>query len=63
MHPYATDSDIGALAYDALRGLGFRDDDHTVDAARDRSQVGITAMAFEARHVRIDREDVVPGLL
>jgi hypothetical protein len=63
MHPYAADPGIVAVAHDSRRGLRSGDDHHAVDSAGDRLHVGITTIAVEALHVRVHREDVVPGAL
>ena len=63
MHPDAADLGVGAVVHDLLCDFRSRDDHHAIDPARDRFEVGITALAFERLHVRIHGEDVVPGCL
>ena len=63
VHPHSSHSGVCAIVHDLLGSLSARDDHNAVDAAGDRSQVGKTANAVEGLHVRIQREDLVPGLL
>src|SRR5881394_2909483 len=63
MHPYTANAGIAAVVHDLLRDLRSRDNHHAINAARDGFEVGIAAIAFEGLHVRVHREDVVPGRL
>src|SRR5262245_39576945 len=63
MHPDAANAGRMAVADDPLGGFRPRDDHHAVDAARNRLQVRIAALAIEGRQVRVDGDDVVAGLL
>src|SRR5215472_10623684 len=63
VHPDAVDPGVSAFVHDLLRGLRTCDDHYAVDATGDRSQVGITAIALEGLHVRIDRKYLMPHRL
>src|SRR4051812_5104799 len=58
MHPDTTDLGLGAVRHDAIGDLGPCDDHDAIHPARDGLEVGITAIAREGLHVRIDWEDV-----
>ena len=59
VHPHVRDPELGALAHRALGPLGPGADDHAVDAAGDRAQVVVAAVALDLVGVRVDREDLV----
>jgi hypothetical protein len=63
MHPHPSHTGLVALMHDLLGDFRSRSDHHAIDAARDRLQVGVAGTAVERLHVRIYRENIVPGLL
>src|SRR6185436_34400 len=63
VHPHPAYPRRGAIAHDVLRDRRTGHDDDAVHTARNGLQVGVAGIAFEAFHVRIHREHVVPGLL
>src|SRR5688572_27896790 len=63
VHPHPANPGGIALVHDPLGSRGPRDDDHAIDPAGDGFEVGVAALAFKRLHVRIHRENLVPGLL
>ena len=59
VHPDMLDGEVGALAHRCFGGLGSGSDHDRIDAAGDRAQVAVAAIAFDLVGVRIDGEDVI----
>ena len=62
MHPHVLDAEVGALAHRRFGGLGPGCDHDRVDAAGDRAQVVVAAVAFDLVGVRVDGEDLVAAV-
>jgi hypothetical protein len=62
VHPDVLDAELGALAHRLLGALGPRSDHDRLDAARDRTQVVVRAVALDLACVGVDREHLVAAL-
>src|SRR6185369_17656298 len=62
MHPYVPDAELCTLAHRVLRELGSCRDDHCLDSAGDRLQIGIGSISLDLLGLGVDREDRIAAL-
>src|SRR5512141_1832390 len=61
MHPHSSYTCIAAVAHELRCNFRSRDDHDAVHSTGYRFQIGITLIALEGSHLRVDCEHIVPG--